>query len=145
MRELVQRMFKIPSRTRLGALAGEREIFVAGKNFQLINARLAGGAASDGKAHKPRLHGRERIDVMLGRHRRSFALAGRRDELGQLGFQFPNPLLHGGGLGLGGVVERQIAIGVFHAFEDALERVVILLRNGIELVIVTTRATGGEP
>ena len=35
-------------------------------------------------------------------------------------------------------------VGVF-LFEDALECVIILLRNGIELVIVTTRATGGEP
>ena len=106
VRELVQRMFKIPSRTRLGALAGQREIFVAGKNFQLINARLAGGAAGDVKTHKPRLHGRERIDVMLGRHRRSFALVGRRDEFAQLRFQFPNPLLQGRHLSLGGVVER---------------------------------------
>ena len=145
MRELVQRMFEIPPRTRLGALTGECEVFVAGKNLQLINARLAATAAGNCKADEPCLLGGERFDIVFGCHRRAFSLAGRSDELGQLRFQFPNTLLHGGGLGLGGVVERQIAVGVFHAFEDALECVIILLRNGIELVIVTTRATGGEP
>ena len=135
-------MFEIAIRTGLGPLAGERKVFRAGKNLQLINARLAGAAAGDGETHESRLDGGEGLDVVLGCYRWAFA-AGRH-ELGQLCFQFAATFSHCSGLGFVRIRKRQVSVGEFHTLKDALERVVIVLRNGIELVIVTTRAAGGE-
>ena len=142
MRELVQRMLKIAGRAGLGAFAGEREVFGAGKNLQLINTRLAAATAGDGEAHEPRLDGGKSFDVMLGRHCRAFA--SRSNVLSQLRLQLAHAFLHCGHLGLVSLAERQVAVGVFHALEDTLERVVVVLRNGIKLVVVATRAAGGE-
>ena len=71
---------------------------------------------------------------------------GERLEPGQLPIDLREPFLQLFGLGeaLLGIGSRERSFSMLHAGEHRLDRVIILLGDGIEFVIVATGASDGE-
>ena len=115
------------------------------KDLQLIDARLRAVRREDREPHRHRIHRRENFLVQLRIH--------RRPQRRRAGHRLPPKLLH-----LGRqrhrlrprrrefLFRRRVqlpphrTLAVLHPREYRLHRVIILLRHGIELVIVTPRA-----
>ena len=131
-------------RAGLGALRRKSEIRFAGggaENLKLLDHR--GGWVREANPHRAGAHGREaRLEVVgpLLRPRRR-----QREQFGAHGVELlPQAVSPGrAGGGIGHITPR--AVAVFEALEHGGERVVILLRNRVELVVVAAGARHRDP